>query len=135
MSNAVITKLRRKKLVMASAGEISLPKIVGMVFGDGGVDDLGAVIPPSVDQTELNNELHRQEIDSYTFPDDTTCRYKCTLSEFMLPNAEISEIGLYDEDGDIVCIKSFLKKGKDSDFEMVFVLDDMFDNKDTEGEV
>ena len=38
----------------------------------------------------------------------------------------ISEIGLYDEDGDIVCIKAFLRKGKDDDVEQTYALDDIF---------
>lgn len=35
-------------------------------------------------------------------------------------------IGLYDSAGDIVCIKTFTKKGKDSDIEMTYTLDDVF---------
>ena len=31
--NVIITKTARKKLVQARAGAITLPKIVGMVFG------------------------------------------------------------------------------------------------------
>ena len=36
--NVVITKKAREKLVKARAGAIALPKIVGMAFGNGGVD-------------------------------------------------------------------------------------------------
>ena len=50
----------------------------------------------------------------------------CTLSETTIPNTSISEIGLYDEEGDIICIKNFLAKGKDNDLEMVFTIDDIF---------
>ena len=125
-NNAIITKIAREKMVRARAGVITLPKIVGMVFGDGGVDSQGVVIPPAEDQTELMNELYRQEIDSYEFTDDTVCQYKCTLGEATLQGAQISEIGMYDEEGDIVCIKSFSSKGKDSDLEMTFQVDDMF---------
>lgn len=45
--NVIITKTARKKLVQARAGAITLPKIVGMVFGSGGVDSSGNVIAPS----------------------------------------------------------------------------------------
>ena len=37
-----------------------------------------------------------------------------------------SEIGLYDTEGDIVCIKTFSRKGKDDDAEQTFVLNDVF---------
>lgn len=124
--NLVITKKAREKLVKARAGAITLPKIVGMAFGDGGVDSDGNVMPPAETQSQLTNELLRKEIDGYSFPDDTTCRYECTLSESELAGEEISEIGLYDEDGDIVCIKTFMRKGKDSDVEQTYTLADMF---------
>lgn len=124
--NVVITKIAREKMVQARAGEAVLPKIVGMAFGNGGVDASGNVIMPEEDQNELANELYRKENDGYSFPEDTTCRYECTLSESELAGEEISEVGLYDEDGDIVCIKNFMRKGKDEDVEQTYMLDDIF---------
>lgn len=124
--NAVITKAARKKLVRARAGAAPLPKVIGMAFGNGGTDESGKVIPPEEDQEELVNELCRKAVDGYSFPEATTCRYECTLSEEELADEEISEIGLYDEDGDIVCIKTFMRKGKDGDVEQTYALDDIF---------
>lgn len=124
--NVVITKKAREKLVKARAGAIQLPKVVGMAFGDGGVDSSGAVIPPTEAQEALAHELYRKPVDRYTFPEDTTCRYECTLGESELAGQEISEVGLYDADGDIVCIKAFLRKGKDGDIEQTYTLDDIF---------
>lgn len=72
------------------------------------------------------NELYRKVVDEYSFPEDCICRYECTLTEAELAGEEISEIGLYDEDGDIVCIKNFTRKGKDDDVEQTYVLDDIF---------
>lgn len=124
--NVIITKTARKKMVQARAGYKALPKIVGMVFGKGGIDSSGNVIAPSESQTDLKSELYRKPISGYSFTSDTTCRYECTLSETELSGAEISEVGLYDADGDIACIKNFSKKGKDADLEMTFTLDDVF---------
>lgn len=124
--NVIITKKAREKLVKARAGAITLPVIVGMAFGDGGVDPEGEVIPPSETQTGLTNELFRKPIDGYSFPEDTICRYECTLEESELAGEYISEIGLYDEDGDILCVKTFKKKGKDDDVEQTYTLDDIF---------
>lgn len=124
--NVIITKTARKKLVQARAGAITLPKIVGMAFGSGGVDGSGNVVAPAENQTALKNELFRKAINGYSFVSDTTCRYECTLSESELAGEYISEIGLYDAAGDIVCIKTFTKKGKDSDIEMTYTLDDVF---------
>lgn len=124
--NVIITKSARKKMVRARAGEEPLPKIVGMVFGSGGVDEGGTVIPPTEEQTGLKNELLRKTVSGHTFPEETTCRYSCTLTETELVGAEISEIGLYDEQGDVVCIKTFMRKGKDGDVEMTYTIDDVF---------
>ena len=57
---------------------------------------------------------------------DVQYRYTVTLSETELADENISEIGLYDAAGDIVAIKNFKAKGKDSDMEMTFMLDDIF---------
>jgi len=124
--NVIITKKARENMVKARAGALVLPKITGMAFGNGGVDAGGNVITPQEDQTGLANELYRKEINSFEFVEDTTCRYTCTLTEPELAGEDISAIGLYDENGDIACIKNFKSKGKDSDMEMTFTLDDVF---------
>lgn len=124
--NVVITTSARKKMVHARAGVIELPKIIGVAFGTGGVDLDGTVIAPTEMQEELYAEIYRQDIDGFEFVSDTTCRYSCTLNEDTLANTEISELGLYDEDGDLVCIKTFLPKGKDVDLIMSFSIDDVF---------
>jgi len=124
--NVVITKTAREKLVHARAGAISLPKIAGMAFGNGGVDSSGTVIPPEDTQETLYNEIYRKPITSLSFPETTVCRYVCTLTEAELAGYEISEIGLYDEEDDIVCMKTFTRKGKDDDVEQTYTLDDIF---------
>lgn len=124
--NVIITKKARENMVKARAGALALPKITGMAFGDGGVDEEGSVIKPQEDQAGLVNELFRKEINGFEFIEDTTCRYGCTLTEPELAGEDISEIGMYDKNGDIVCIKNFKAKGKDGDMEMTFTLDDVF---------
>ena len=125
-ANATITLLARKKMVRARAGEAVSLKIAGMAFGDGGAYSSGEIIPASDAQTELNHELLRKPVDGHEFRDETTCRYFCTLGNNELVGENISEIALYDEDGDIVAIKNFRPKGKDDDLEMTFNIDDMF---------
>lgn len=124
--NVIITKKARKKLLQARAGDITLPKIIGMAFGSGGVDTSGNVIAPLENQETLKIELLRKPVRGHSFIGETTCRYECTLSESELAGQYISEIGLYDAEGDIVCIKTFTKKGKDGDIEMTYTLDDVF---------
>lgn len=124
--NAIITVAARRKIVQARAGAILLPRIAEMAFGDGGVDGMGNVIPPTENQTTLRSELIRKPIDSYQFIGETTCRYECTLDEGELVGQSISEIALVDEQGDVVCIKTFTSKGKDTDIAQTYLLDDIF---------
>ena len=79
--NQIITVTARKNMVRARAGEIQLPKIVGFVFGDGGVDESGNIIPLSETDSTLGNELLRKKYDGYTMVSDTECKYECTLTE------------------------------------------------------
>lgn len=125
-NNVIITEKAREKLVKARAGAIQLPKVVGMAFGNGGVDAGGTIIPPAESQTGLANEIYRKEIDRFTFPENTRCRYECRLTESELAGEEISELGLYDADGDVICVKAFMRKGKDGDVEQTYTLDDVF---------
>lgn len=128
MANAVITNIAKKKMLRARAGVEDLSSIVGFCFGDGGVDSSGNVISPSANQISLNNELYRKEIDKFEFTSDTECRYICTLSGQELVGKSISEIALYDSDGDLVAINNFTSKGKDADLEMTFQIDDTFED-------
>lgn len=125
-TNAIITAASRQKMVKARAGAITLPPITQMAFGNGGVDGQGDPISPSESATGLNNELLRKNIDGYTFPTTTSCRYTCTLSELELAGQNINEVGLIDSAGDFVAIKTMTNKGKDSDLEMTFTVDDIF---------
>ena len=125
-TNLVITAKGRENLVKARAGDITLPAITGMAFGSGGVYAGGTPIAPSSSATALNNEIGRRTISSHTYPNATTCRYVCTLSASDFPGAQINELGLYDSNGDLVCIKTFTTKGKDADIELTFTVDDEF---------
>lgn len=125
MAQAVITKKGREKLCKAHAGDIELPKITAMVLGDGGYEE-DSVIEPTGDETALKNQLIKKNLDGHTFPDSTTCRYSMRLTKEELAGKYISEQGLVDEAGDLVAYKTFMPKGKDSDMEFVFDMDEIF---------
>lgn len=126
MANALVTLMARNKMLRARAGEITLPRITEFAFGNGGIDGSGQPKEPTDTQSELNNEIFRKPIDGYKMLSATKCRYTCTLLNSELAGENISEIGLVDEDGDLVAIKNFKSKGKDDDLEMEFQLDDTF---------
>ncbi|HBF3087244.1 phage tail protein [Clostridioides difficile] len=126
MANAVTTDIARQKMCKARAGDITLPTIVSMVFGDGGVGNDGTIIAPLSSDTALKNEVFRKDIENYVYPIQTTCRYSTTLLKNEAEGKNINEIGLIDSDGDLIAIKTFGNKYKDSDMEMVFQIDDEF---------
>ena len=67
--NQIITVAARKKMLRARAGEIQLPKIMGFVFGDGGVNASGEVISPLESESKLKHEILRKAYDKYTILD------------------------------------------------------------------
>lgn len=126
MADSVVTITARRKMVRARAGVSGLPAITGMAFGDGAVGAGGEIVTPQPEDTVLKNELLRKPVDGYEEISETCYRYSCALERGELIGKNINELALYDADGDLVAIKSFLPKGKDDDMEMVFDVDDKF---------
>ncbi len=126
MAQGVITKIGREKLCRAHAGDIQLPPITQMGFGDGGVDSENNVLTTTGEEIALRNELLRKTINGHTYPETTTGRYSTRLDKLDLANENISEMGLFDSEGDLVAYKTFLPKGKDDDMEFVFDMDEIF---------
>lgn len=127
MADSVVTNVAKNKMIRARAGLLpALPKIVGMAFGDGAASGSSVRTPLATD-TALQNELLRQEIDGVELQEDQiSALYTSTLSKTALAGKNINELALYDEEGDLVAIKSFSNKGKDDDMEMGFDIMDKF---------
>lgn len=126
-NTTVITNYRRELLCKITSGAISsIPPITHVVFGDGGVDAQGSVIPPTGDQTNLRHEVGRYEVDGVEYPVESTARYTVTIPKLDLTGAVISEAALADADGKLCAIRNMLPKGKDADVEFVFCFDDEF---------
>lgn len=126
MGQGKITVGAREDLCKAHAGDIGLPRITQMGFGNGGLDEHGNVIETTGEEVALRNELLRKNINIHTYPIATTCRYSCRLEKPELANEIITEQGLFDENGRLVAYKTFLPKGKDEDMEFVFDMDEIF---------
>lgn len=125
MAATIITTIGKSKTLRARAGIITLPRIIGMAFGDGAVRN-DTVIVPSADDNILKHELIRKPVDGIEIIHDTRVRYICTLGKDELAYQAVNECGLYDADGDLVCIKSFPNQCKDDDMEMQFRIDDLY---------
>jgi hypothetical protein len=127
-NKGVITAIGRKKLCMAHAGDASLPAITKMAWGNGGVDEAGQPLPTTGNEVGLYYELLVKDIESHIYPEEgkTTCRYTATLEAGELAGEEISEMGLYDADGDLVAYRTFMRKGKDADIPQIYDMDEIF---------
>lgn len=127
MSESIVTNIAKKKILLARAGLIpNLPKIVGMAFGNGAGGGASTRLPLETDTT-LQNEIYRQKVDNAVFQENELyVKYITTLAQTTLKGQVINEIALYDEDGDLLAIKTFSDKGKDGDMEMVFEILDRF---------
>lgn len=125
--NSVITKTRRRKLCMAASDpEKPLAVITHVAFGNGGVNESGEPLVPLKTQTALNSELVRYEVESVTYPAETTARYAVTIPKDAMVGEEINEAALVDSDGDVVAIKTMYPKKKDEDVSFTFEFDDEF---------
>lgn len=128
MAKAIITAIGRRKLCKSHAGDVTLPAITQMAWGDGGVNEDGTVKETTGNEIGLYNELLKKNISGHTYVNDeeTTCRYTSTLEKDELVGKELSEMGLYDTDGDLIAYKTFMKKGKDEDVPLIFDMDEIF---------
>lgn len=120
---AKLTKSGKEKLLRSRAGEITMPKIVGFAFGTGGVNASGIIQPVG---DSLSAEFLRKAVDNYSIDLEAgKAQYFCTLGADEAVGKIISEIGLYDSEGDIIMISNFLGKGKDEGLVMRFEIDDV----------
>lgn len=113
----VITAAGRRKLCRALAGDSPLPPLARVAWGNGGTDENGQPLATTGNEIGLYNELLSRDIESHAYPDEgeTTCKYRTVLGEGDLSGEMISEIGLFDTEGDLVVYRTFLPKGKDED--------------------
>ncbi len=127
-AKGIITVTGRKKLCKAHAGDIQLPAIVKIAWGDGGVMEDGTPKETSGNEIGLYNELLKKDITGHSYPveSETTCRYSGYLDKGELTGKDISEMGLYDADGDLIAYRTFRRKGKDEDIPMSFDMDEIF---------
>lgn len=124
--DGIVTKIARQKMAEARNGKAQLPPIQKIALGDGGVDREGNPVAPSEDQEGLNNELLRRDYDVSEQLTDTSFRYRIDLKEGELDGKSVSEIALYDSEGDMLSVKTFLPKLIEDDMEVSFEVDDIF---------
>jgi phage-related tail fiber protein len=125
---SVTTVKGRSKLCKAQAGLATLPKIAQMAWGNGGIGEDGNPKIPTGNEENLYNRLLIKNITSVTLinDDETTARYTATIEKGELTGEKISEVGLFDAEGDLVQIRTFSEKEKDDDIPLTFDIDAEF---------
>ncbi len=125
MGSSVITEIARKKMALARKGGIRLPCIAGIALGDGGEQD-GEIRTPLPENITLFNEVIRKPYAVCSKISETSYRYRIDLAREELAGKTINEMALYDEEGDLLAIRTFVGKLKEGDMEMGFEFDDIF---------
>ena len=123
MAKVTVPNVSRSKMAAARSGERTLPPIKMIAFGDGGVDENGAVQTPSPTMTKLNHELLRKPVESVEKVGQLGYKYGYTIPEGGLDGKSVSEVALIDEEGDLASIEMFKPKADDLD-STYYVLDD-----------
>lgn len=126
MADAKITRKGREKLCRAHAGDRSLPKLKYVAYGDGGTDVEHVPLVVTGEEVALRNERLRLKIDDHNYPIPTTCEYQSELNKSDLANVFISELGVFDEEEDLIVYMTFLPKGKDDDMLFQFSIQESF---------
>lgn len=124
LGDAVLLNQAKRKMLKSRFDSNISVEIAGFVFGTG-IGDGGKPYEPDQNQTELRHEIIRKSIDNKSKISDSCYRYTGILSEIEGNGEFISEIGLIDTDGMVICIKTFDRKIKNLEAEMTFRIDDM----------
>lgn len=119
--NTATTIIARNKFAKAHMGDAPLPKLSKMAFGDGGHNVGGDPIPPNGDELEVPGEFVQVPINQMTLSGSTAIRIEGTLSYGEGNGKLVSSVGIYDEVGDLVAVKTFSPKAKDEDTKLDIV--------------
>lgn len=104
-----------------------LAVITHVAFGNGGVNESGEpLVPLETSDGPQQRNIVRYEVESVTYPAETTARYAVTIPKDAMVGEEINEAALVDSDGDVVAIKTMYPKKKDEDVSFTFEFDDEF---------
>ena len=76
---------------------------------------------------EILNGAYTKAINSVTSVGNYTVQYECLLTEDECIGAKITELALIDSDGLVTCIKTFPWKEKTNAREMIFKINDTFE--------
>lgn len=105
-ANTITTAAARAKFATAHATSGVLPTIAEIGFGTGGHDPgTGLPTQPTGLETAVGGEVVKKAIESVNTTVPTTAEVLGILDFSEGNGVSISAIGLYDSDGDLICLK------------------------------
>jgi hypothetical protein len=121
--DATLLNQAKTKMLKMRANGTEGWKITHFAFGTGLVN--GVPYVPTGDQTELVHEVCRTEVVMRNIISDSCIEFVGAIGTNQCNGEYITEVALVDSDGELVCVKTFERKLKQSDVEMVFKIDDI----------
>ena len=116
MAEAITVNQYRRRLAAVMAGShTALARIAYMAFGDGGHRADLTAKAPDAEQTALHHELLRVPLSEIVQEDDFSVTGIGAVDYGELIGIYLSEAGLFDLNGDLVGIKNFAPKIKESE--------------------
>lgn len=114
-AEAVVLTGFREKIAAHLAGKGTLKPVKYMAFGDGGHKPDGSVIPPSENQKALKHQVLKKELSYIKQEDVLSVTGAGVIEKAECVGVALSEAALLDADGELVAVKNFAPKIKESD--------------------
>lgn len=114
MSEAITVNGFRSRMALHMATGAAILPVHSMAFGTGGHDIDEEALPPDVTATGLNNQVLIKALNSITQVDEFSVTAKGSIEADEANGFAISEAGLFDIEGNLIGIKNFSPKHKDS---------------------
>ena len=123
----VTTTKARENFASALTGTTSLSAITQIAFGNGGFDSgAGEPTQPDPNATSIAGELLKKDIESFNLDVVTTAEFVGILDFDELNGEDISSIGLYNADNELMAIKHTSPKAKTSDTKLEINFENRF---------
>lgn len=111
VSEAVTVDGHRRRIAAHMAGDGALKRIAYIAFGDGGHHpENNTPKPAGVEAESLYHEVQRKPVEAVVQDDIYSATGKGILVASGFPSNVVSEAGLFDEDGNLICWETFPPK-------------------------
>lgn len=125
-TNAIKTTTAREKFA-SGYNSGGLPAITEVAFGDGGHNtDTGEPIPPDGSETTVPGQVIQKSINSSSISSTTYTAVGIIDDTEISLGTNVSAVGFYDSEGDLVALKTFSPKGMTENMTIEVTWNDQF---------